>query len=71
LIWSEKTYSKQGDLISQHDFTKVEINVDLADSLFEVPKDYASKVAQDFSGYIYIRQHPDKPPSNNTYDGLK
>ena len=56
VIWAEKTYAKNGSLLSSREFSEVTVGIPLSDGLFEVPKGTPVKRVNDFDSYFEI--HP-------------
>ena len=56
VIWGEKTYAKNGSLISSREFSEVSVGIPLSDDLFKVPKDIPVKRVNDYDSYFEIPQ---------------
>jgi len=56
VIWAVRKFSKRGDLIGKHEYSKSEYNLPLSDDIFEVPKHFKIKTITSISEYGAIIQ---------------
>ena len=59
IIWSIKTYTNSGELLTDHHYSKIDIGIPLADDLFTIPDGIKKTIATSFTDYmkIKIQQH--------------